>query len=136
MDYGKMSGMGGDPSGDVSMKLGKLKELKNKIYELMAQGQSSDSIMEEVQEAVSGAPKETDAEEGAEPVHGAPGSDPMASDPASEDPMAKLAAMKKAYFKPKAPAKRPGTGSFIAATVEKMPSKSYGKPKFGGKMGK
>ena len=35
MDYGKMSGMGGDPSGEVSMKLDKLKELKNKRLELL-----------------------------------------------------------------------------------------------------
>lgn len=125
MDYGKMD----DGSGDVSMKLDKLKELKNKIYELMASGQSGDAIMEEVQEAVNGEAPESPVKEKAEPEHDM-------SSMGEDDPMAKLQEMKKAYFKPKAPAKRPGTGSFIAATVEKMPSKSYGKPKFGGKMGK
>jgi hypothetical protein len=125
MDYGKMD----DGSGDVSMKLDKLKELKNKIYELMASGQSGDAIMEEVQEAVSGESKESPSKEKAEPEHDM---ESMGED----DPMKKLAEMKKAYFKPKAKANRPGTGSFIAVASEKMPFKSSGKPKFGGKMGK
>jgi len=125
MDYGKMD----DGSGDVSMKLDKLKELKNKIYELMASGQSGDAIMEEVQEAVNGEAQESPSKEKVEPEHD------MAS-MGEDDPMAKLQEMKKAYFKPKAAPSRPGTGSFIAAASEKMPSKSSGKPKFGGKMGK
>lgn len=133
MDYGKMDGSGGigggAGSGDVSIKLDKLKELKNKIYELMASGQSGDAIMEEVQEAVSGEAQESPVKEKAEPEHDM-------SSMGEEDPMAKLAEMKKAYFKPKAKASRPGTGSFIAVASEKMPSKSSGKPKFGGKMGK
>lgn len=112
-----------DQMDEMDVKLAKLNDLKELIYDFLADGYTDKEIMEEVQEAVSGEPS-TLAEEKSEDM-GAMGQD-------EEDPLQK---MKRDYFKPKPAAPRSGTGVFIAGMSQKQAPKreESAKP---GKMGK
>lgn len=113
---------------EMDVKLSKLADLKELIYDLLADGYSDKDVMEEVQEAVAG-DSSSMAEEKAESL-----ADKGGMDAELEDPMQK---MKRDYFKPKPASSRNGTGVFIAAMSEKQAPKKMeemgGKP---GKMGK
>lgn len=108
---------------EVDVKLAKLNDLKELIYDFLADGYSDKEIMEEVNEAIQGEPS-TLAEEKSEDL-GDMGQE-------SEDPLQK---MKRDYFKPKPAAPRSGTGVFIAGMSQKQAPKreESSKP---GKMGK
>lgn len=113
---------------EMDVKLAKLADLKELIYDFLADGYSDKEIMEEVKEAVAGEPS-TMAEEKAESLEDMAG---MGKD--SEDPLQK---MKRDYFKPKAAAPRSGTGVFIAAMSQKQaPRKMEDMGSKPGKMGK
>lgn len=113
---------------DMDVKLSKLNELKELIYDLLADGYSDKEVMLEVQEAVAGEPSSMGEEKG-EMMAGDSGMDED-----EEDPLMKL---KRDYFKPKPAAPRNGTGVFIAGMGQKQAPKKMddmgGKP---GKMGK
>lgn len=108
----------------MDAKLSKLGELKDFIYDLLAEGASDEQIMEEVEQAISG---DTEAEKPLE----------MESEESGGDEVSELRKMKEAYFKPKPASPRNGTGVFIAAMSQKQAPKKMddigGKP---GKMGK
>lgn len=113
---------------EMDVKLSKLADLKELIYDLLADGYSDKDVMEEVKEAVAGEPSSM-GEEKAEMGKGDSG---MSGD--SEDPLMKL---KRDYFKPKPAAPRNGTGVFIAAMSQKQaPKKMEDMGSKPGKMGK
>jgi hypothetical protein len=113
---------------DMDVKLSKLNDLKELIYDLLADGYSDKEVMEEVQEAVAGEPSSM-GEEKAEMMAGDSG-----MDEGEEDPLMKL---KRDYFKPKPAASRNGTGVFIAAMSQKQaPKKMEDMASKPGKMGK
>lgn len=112
-------------SEEMDVKLSKLADLKELIYDLLADGYSDKEVMEEVQEAVAGDPSNM-AEEKAESLADLGGE--------NENPLQK---MKKEYFKPKPAAPRNGTGVFIAAMSQKQaPKKMDDMSSKPGKMGK
>lgn len=115
-------------SEEMDVKLSKLNDLKELIYDLLADGYSDKEVMQEVQGAVSG----EDMGEAEEKVDSLEDLAEMGGE--EEDPMQK---MKREYFKPKPAPSRNGTGVFIAAMSDKQAPKKMmdmgGKP---GKMGK
>ncbi len=112
--------------GDMEAKLSKIAELKELIYDMLAEGTSEAEIMDEIKDAVSGegAESESPEVEVAEEMGG--------------DEMSELQKMKRDYFKPKPSAPRNGTGVFIAAMEKKQEPKMADMPmkssKMGGKM--
>lgn len=112
-------------SEEMDVKLSKLADLKELIYDLLADGYSDKEVMEEVQEAVAGEPSDV-AEEKAESL-----GDMAEMGGEEADPLQK---MKRDYFKPKPAPSRNGTGVFIAAMSEKQAPKKMGD--MGGKPGK
>ena len=115
-------------SEEMDVKLSKLADLKELIYDLLADGYSDKEVMEEVQGAVAGG----DMDMAEEKVESLEDMAEMGED--EEDPLQK---MKRDYFKPKPAPSRHGTGVFIAAMSDKQAPKKMiemgGKP---GKMGK
>lgn len=113
---------------EMDVKLSKLADLKELIYDLLADGYSDKEVMDEVQDAVSGEDMGM-AEDKGESLAEMAGMGEK-----EEDPLQK---MKRDYFKPKPAPSRNGTGVFIAAMSQKQAPKKMdemgSKP---GKMGK
>ena len=113
---------------EMDVKLSKLADLKELIYDLLADGYSDKDVMEEVKDAVSGEDMGM-AEDKGESLAEMAGMGEK-----EEDPLQK---MKRDYFKPKPAPSRNGTGVFIAAMSQKQAPKKMdemgSKP---GKMGK
>jgi hypothetical protein len=103
--------------GDMDAKLAKIADLKELIYDMLAEGTSETEIMDEIKDAVSGEDSEAVAMEKEVPL------DEMADD-LGGDELNELQKMKRAYFKPKPAAPRNGTGVFIAAVEKRQPGKS------------
>lgn len=99
---------------ELNVKLDKLKELKDLIYDYLADGYSDGEIMEEVKEAI------------AEKPEGSSNQVEVAEEKAENGDM--LQKMKRDYFKPKPPASRNGTGVFIAPMAQKQGPKMDSKP--------
>lgn len=105
----------------MDAKLGKLSELKDYIYELLAEGASDKEIMQEVESAM------TEGGESKMPAMKSPMKKGMAeiaegaaeiaegSEMMEDETMSDLQRMKRDYFKPKKAAPRQGTGVFIAS---------------------
>jgi hypothetical protein len=116
---------------NMDAKLAKIAELKDLIYDMLAEGTSEAAIMEEIKDAVSGEGSEAVAVEKESPLE--------EMDEMGGDEMSELQKMKMDYFKPKPAASRNGTGVFIAAMNEKqgskkMPEMSMKSSKLQGKM--
>lgn len=107
---------------ETEVKLDKLKELKDLIYDLLSDGYSDSAIMEEVKDSISEKP-----EGSSNPVEA------MEEKGDNEDALQK---MKRDYFKPKPPASRNGTGVFIAAMQAKQAPKPMNDGKSMAKAGK
>ena len=111
---------------DTGAKLAKIAELKELIYDMLAEGTSEAEIMGEIKDAVSGEGAESESPE----VE-------MAEEEGGDE-MSDLEKMKRDYFKPKPSAPRSGTGVFIAAMEKKQEPKmgepAMKLPKMGGKM--
>jgi hypothetical protein len=103
--------------GDMDAKLAKIAELKDLIYDMLAEGTSEAEIMDEIKDAVSGEDSEAVALEKKSPL------DELAEDEGGEE-LSDLQKMKRDYFKPKPAASRNGTGVFIAAVEKRQPGKS------------
>lgn len=109
--------MGMKMGGEMDAKLAKIAELKDLIYDMLAEGTSEAEIMDEIKGAVSGEDSEAVAMEKESPL------EEMGEDMGGDE-MSELQKMKRDYFKPKPAAPRSGTGVFIAAMEKKQPSKS------------
>lgn len=113
---------------EMDVKLSKLADLKELIYDLLADGYSDKEVMDEVQDAVSGEDMGM-AEDKGESLAEMAGMGEK-----EEDPLQK---MKRDYFKPKPAPSRNGTGVFIAAMSQKQaPKKMEDMGSKPGKMGK
>lgn len=113
---------------EMDVKLSKLADLKELIYDLLADGYSDKEVMNEVQGAVSG----EGMGEAKDKVESLMEMAEMGED--EEEPLQK---MKRDYFKPKPSPSRNGTGVFIAAMSDKQgPKKMDDMSSKPGKMGK
>lgn len=101
---------------EMDVKLAKIRELKEFIYDCLADGYSDAEIMSEVKEAIAEKPEASESPAEAENGDDKAG---MVSD---------LEKMKRDYFKPKPPVSRNGTGVFIAAMSQKQGPKMESKP--------
>ena len=109
--------MGMKMGGEMDAKLAKIQELKDLIYDMLAEGTSEAEIMGEIKDAVSGEDSEAVAMEKKE--------NPLdeVGEALGGSEMSDLQKMKRDYFKPKPAAPRNGTGVFIAAMEKKQDSK-------------